>query len=484
MTNSGYRVERDSMGEMRVPDWALWGASTQRAVENFPISGRPIPKAVIHALGLLKAACAQVNRDLGKLPENQARAIIAAAEEIARGELDAHFPVDIYQTGSGTSSNMNANEVIANRVARMSPNITTSEITTSPHQTPVHPNDHVNMGQSSNDTFPTAMHVAAAVAIQDQLIPALTRVHATLDEQARKWDHVVKVGRTHLMDATPIRVGQVFSGYAAQMQNAKIKAGLALDEMRTGLPIGGTAVGTGINTDAHFGKLVAAELSRRTGVTLSEADNHFAAQAAKDHFVAASGCLKVIAISLTKIAGDIRLLGSGPRCGLGELILPAIQPGSSIMPGKVNPVICEAVIQAACRVVGNDATITMAATGGVGSICELNVAMPVIADAILESIDLLAASSNIFVDKLLTGLEVNPQRCAELVDQSLMMVTSLAPVLGYDAAAKLAKEAFDKGVTIRQLVRDKKLLDAAELDRLLDPDAQTRPGGSAEAPGT
>jgi fumarate hydratase class II len=461
------------MGEVRVPEWALWGASTQRAVENFPISGRPIPKPVIHALGLLKAACAQVNQDLGKLPADQARAIIAAAEEVARGELDEHFPVDVYQTGSGTSSNMNANEVIANRVRRKAGG--------SPGEGglpgAVHPNDHVNMGQSSNETFPTAMQVAAALAIHGAMIPALGRLHAVLEGQARAWDEVVTIGRTHLMDATPIRVGQIFSGYAAQAQYAQAQAAAALDAMCTGLPIGGTAVGTGLNTDASFGARVSAELSRRTGLTLTEADNHFAAQGAKDQFVAASGHLKTIAIGLTKIANDIRWLGSGPRCGLGELVLPAIQPGSSIMPGKVNPVICEAVIQTACRVVGNDATIVMAATGGVGSIFELNVAMPVIADSLLESIALLARAVGVFVDKLLTGLEVDRERCRELIERSLMMVTALAPVLGYDAAAALVKEAFTRDMTIRQLLLEKQLLDPARLDALLDPRSMTEPEG-------
>jgi fumarate hydratase class II len=442
-------------------------------VENFPISGRPIPKPVIHALGLLKAACAQANQDLGKLPADQACTIIAAAEEVARGELDEHFPVDVYQTGSGTSSNMNANEVIANRVRQQAGGSPGDRNASGA----VHPNDHVNMGQSSNETFPTAMHVAAALAIHGELIPALGRLHAVLGGHARAWDDVVTIGRTHLMDATPIRMGQVFSGYAAQARYAQAQAAAALDAMCTGLPIGGTAVGTGLNTDASFGARVSAELSRRTGLTLTEADNHFAAQGAKDQFVAVSGHLKTIAIGLTKIANDIRWLGSGPRCGLGELVLPAIQPGSSIMPGKVNPVICEAVIQAACRVVGNDATIAMAATGGVGSIFELNVAMPVIADSLLESIDLLARAAGVFVDKLLTGLEVDRARCRELIERSLMMVTALAPVLGYDAAGALVKEAFARDMTIRQLVVEKRLLDPARLDGLLDPRSMTEPEG-------
>ncbi|MCC7406822.1 MAG: class II fumarate hydratase [Phycisphaeraceae bacterium] len=466
------RVERDSMGEMRVPQGALWGASTQRAVENFPVSGRAIPQEVIHALGLLKAACAKVNQELGKLPGELATPIIAAAMEVAQGKHDGHFPVDVCQTGSGTSSNMNANEVIANLVNRRNvPGVK------------VHPNDHVNMGQSSNDTFPTAMHVAAARMIKDGLIPALRRVQETLARHARDWDGIVKVGRTHLMDATPIRMGQVFSGYARQMELAVMRAEGAYCSMRFNVPIGGTAVGTGINTHAEFGRRVCAELSRLTGVEFVEAENHFEAQATKDGFVSASGQLKTIAVSLSKIAGDIRLLGSGPRCGLGELQLPEIQPGSSIMPGKVNPVICESVIQVAARVIGNDATITVSDLGGVGSIFELNVAMPVMAQAMLESIQLLTNVSHVLVDKLLVDLKVNEARCRELMEQSLMMVTSLAPVLGYDKAAKLAKQAMAQNKTIRQVVLEEKLLEASKLDALLDPRSMTEPGGDGAAGG-
>ncbi|MCC7205064.1 MAG: class II fumarate hydratase [Phycisphaeraceae bacterium] len=467
------RIERDSMGEMRVPVDALWGASTQRAVENFPVSGRAIPQEVIHALGLLKAACAGVNLELGKLSRELAEPIIAAAMEVAEGRHDGHFPVDVYQTGSGTSSNMNANEVIANLVNRKNvPGVK------------IHPNDHVNMGQSSNDTFPTAMHVAAARMIKDGLIPALRRVQETLAKHAKDWDGIVKVGRTHLMDATPIRMGQVFSGYARQMELAVMRAEAAYCSMRFNVPIGGTAVGTGINTHAEFGRRVCAELSRLTGVEFVEAENHFEAQATKDGFVSASGQLKTIAVSLSKIAGDIRLLGSGPRCGLGELQLPEIQPGSSIMPGKVNPVICESVIQVAARVIGNDATITVSDLGGVGSLFELNVAMPVIAQALLESIQLLTSVSHVLVDKLLVGLRVNEARCRELMEQSLMMVTSLAPVLGYDQAAKLAKRAMAEGKTIRQTVLEEKLLEASKLDALLDPRSMTEPGGSGAAGGS
>ncbi len=470
MPDTVYRIEKDSMGDMRVPDWALWGASTQRAVENFPISGRGVPAQVVHAFGLLKAACARVNKDLGKLDAKLADAVIKAAGEVAQAKHDKHFVVDVYQTGSGTASNMNANEVIAN-LANQGLGLGIGAKGT---QGAVHPNDHVNMGQSSNDTFPTAMHIAAATAIKNDLQPALHRLHAALDEKAKAWDATVKIGRTHLMDATPIRVGQVFSGYAAQAQHSLARLETAAEALAE-LAIGGTAVGTGINTHPRFGARVADELAKHTGVNFREADNHPEAQAAKDAFVQASGCLKTIAVSLSKIANDIRHLGSGPRCGIGELILPAIQPGSSIMPGKVNPVICESVIQVACRVIGNDAAITTAGLGGVGSIFELNVAMPVIIDAFLESVKLLANVSNVFVDKLLAGLQVNAKRCEQLIDQSLMMCTSLAPQIGYDAAAKLAKQAFEQDKTIRQLALEQKLLDEAALDRLLNPDTMTRP---------
>jgi fumarate hydratase class II len=332
------------------------------------------------------------------------------------------------------------------------------------------------MGQSSNDTFPTAIHVAAARSMAMELDPALRKLHAALDRRAREWDAIVKIGRTHLMDATPIRVGQVFSGYASQIEHAIERTARAVHALGE-LAIGGTAVGTGINTHVEFGARVAAELSERTGVAFREASNHFEAQAAKDAFVEASGELKTIAVSLSKIASDIRLLGSGPRCGIFELSLPATQPGSSIMPGKVNPVICESVIQVAIHVIGNDATIAYAGFGGVGSLMELNVAMPVMSDRMMDSIHLLTRACHVFVDKLLDGLEVNKERCEELIDQSLMMVTSLAPEIGYENAAKLAKEAFASGKTIRQLALEKKLLSAERLAELLDPTSMTRPGG-------
>lgn len=463
------RTERDTMGEMQVPAEALYGASTARAVENFPIANRPLPPAVIHAFGHLKAACAQANLDLGKLEKPLAKAIIAAADEVAAGKHDQHFPVDVYQTGSGTSTNMNANEVIANLAN-----------TRLGDAAKVHPNDHVNMGQSSNDTFPTAMCIAAAMEIRHRLSPALVRLHDALDAKAEGWNETVKIGRTHLMDATPIRLSQVFDGFASQVAYALHYSEWAAEEPKSHMPIGGTAVGTGINTHPDFAEKVCATLSSRLGLDeeheqFREADDHPSAQAAKDQFVGAHGFLKTIAVALSKIANDIRHLGSGPRCGIGELILPAIQPGSSIMPGKVNPVICESVMQVACRVIGNDMTVTMAGMGGVGSIFELNVAMPVMIDAFLESVTLLAGASNVMVDKLITGLDVNEERCAELLDASLMTITALAPEVGYEKCAALAKQAHKEGKTIKQLVSELDLMPAERLEELMDYDRMTRP---------
>jgi fumarate hydratase class II len=470
---SDFRVERDTMGEMRVPSDAHYGASTARAVDNFPIALEPVPFAVIYAFGYLKAACARANLELGKLDERRANAIVAAAEEVAAGQHDDHFPVDIYQTGSGTSTNTNVNEVIGN-LANLKLGLGTGA---KGAEGAVHPNDHVNMGQSSNDTFPAAMHIAAAVTISRDLIPALQRLHDELAAKSKQWDNIVKIGRTHLMDATPIRVGQVFSGYAAQAEYSVIRATRALKRLQENMPIGGTAVGTGINTHPKFAGKVCAALSQDLGVTFSEAANHPEAQAAKDSFVEGHGELKTIAVSLSKIANDIRLLGSGPRCGIFELSLPATQPGSSIMPGKVNPVIAESVMQVACRVIGNDATVTTAALGGIGSLFELNVAMPVMIEAFLESVKLLANVTNVFVEKLLTGLEVNEERCRQLIEQSLMMVTSLAPKIGYEKAAAFAKEAFQSGKTIRELCKERQVMPDAELDDALDPWKMTEPRG-------
>jgi fumarate hydratase class II len=468
MAKQTTRIEKDSMGEMTVPSDALYGASTQRAVLNFPVSGVPVPAEVIHAFGLLKAAAAQANQQLGTLPSKLAKLIVEASTEVAEGTLDAHFPVDTYQTGSGTSTNMNANEVIANRCSQLAGKAIGS-------RDPIHPNDHVNYGQSSNDTFPTAMQIAVAVAVKDKLEPALNRLLEALKKKAKAWDKIVKIGRTHLMDATPIRVGQEFSGYAAQVTDALHKSDWIVEAMEP-LPIGGTAVGTGLNTHPKFAGLVCKALAKKTKIEFEEAENHFAAQAGSDQFTLASGYLKTIALSLSKIANDIRWLGSGPRCGLGELNLPAIQPGSSIMPGKVNPVICEAVIMVACQVVGNDAAVGMAGFGGVGPVLDLNVGLPVIARNLIESVNLLANVSDVFREKLLDGLEVNKERCAALIEQSLMMCTSLAPVIGYDNAAALAKEAHKTNKTIRQLATEKKLLDPKKLDELLEPWSMTEPG--------
>ncbi len=474
-----HRTESDSMGAMQVPHDALYGATTQRAVLNFPISGRPIPPQLIAAYFELKRAAAMGNAKLRELPRDKADAIVAACERLLedfadrRAQVMRHFPIDVFQTGSGTSTNMNANEVIANTASVMHGKAIGSK-------DPLHPNDHVNCGQSSNDTFPTAMQIAGAVEIQAKLVPALKRLHQALAAKARAWDKQVKIGRTHLMDATPIRVGQEFSGYAAAVAYGVARAELARDVLARNMPIGGTAVGTGINTNPKLAREICKTLTKDLGIRFEEAQNHFEAQATRDCVVEASGLLKVIAVSLSKIANDIRWLGSGPRCGLGELTLPATQPGSSIMPGKVNPVICESVIQVACRVVGNDASITLGGFGGVGSLLELNVAMPLIADDLLESIDLMANACTMFAEKCIDGLELHPDALMT-VERSLMMVTSLAPAIGYDAAAKVAKEAYKTGETIRQHVLRNKLVAPDLLDKLLDATSMTKPG--AKGPG-
>ena len=449
------------MGPMEVPADALYGAQTARAIENFPVSGWPMPREFIAALGLIKKCAAAVHKEQGRLDAKLADAIIAAAGEVAANKLDAHFPLDVFQTGSATSSNMNANEVIAHRAMQILGD-----------GTKVHPNDHVNMGQSSNDVIPTAIHVAAAVAIHEELKPALRALRAALSDKAEAFDAIVKIGRTHLMDAVPVRLGQVFGGYAAQIAGTFEMLGCANDQLRV-LALGGTAVGTGLNAPEGFAEAVCKRLSDETRLPFRKAENHFAAQGAKDAVVFASGVLKSIAVSMGKVASDIRLLGSGPRCGIGELILPATQPGSSIMPGKVNPVMCESVIQVCCQVSGCDAAITAGAMGGVGSILELNVAMPMMAWNLLTQIRLLTNVARVFTEKCIRGLEANAARCEELVEQSLAMVTVLAPAIGYDAAAALAKEAHKTGKTIREICREKKLLPDAKLDELLDARRQT-----------
>jgi fumarate hydratase class II len=456
------RIERDSMGEMEVPADALWGASTQRAVLNFPISGERFPRRFVQALGLIKAAAAATNVELGRLESKLGEAIERAAREVAEGELDRHFVLDVFQTGSGTSTNMNANEVIANRAMQI----------LGAGGPRVHPNDHVNSGQSSNDVIPTALHVAARLALHEDLLPALRGLHECLARKAVEFDPVVKIGRTHLMDATPVRLGQEFAGWARQVELGIERAEAARDALAE-LALGGTAVGTGLNCPPGFAARCIARLSRATGLEFREARDHFEAQGARDAAVAASGALKTIAVSLFKIANDVRLLGSGPRCGIGELRLPAIQPGSSIMPGKVNPVICESVTQVAAQVIGNDAAV---AVGGMSGHLELNVFIPLITRNLLESIRLLASVCSVFVDKCLAGIQANAERAAALVEASLAMVTVLAPRIGYDAAAAIAKESVETGRTVRELCVEKKVLPEAELTRLLDPRAQTEPG--------
>lgn len=485
MTTAETRIEKDSMGEMPVPADVLYGASTQRAVLNFPISGRPVPESIIKAYATLKAAAASVNNELGRLSDRRTADINAACGQIHEGLGDQggiarHFPIDIYQTGSGTSTNMNVNEVVANLACLLHDQpIGRSKDPEWVGDEPdgkggVHPNDHVNMGQSSNDTFPTAMHIAAATELKTRLMPAIEKLETALDAKAKAWDHIVKIGRTHLQDATPIRLGQVFSGFASQMTHARGRAERAIDTLGE-LALGGTAVGTGINTHPEFGRRVAEEVSKTTGIAFREADNHFEAQAAKDAYVEVSGQLKTIAVSLTKIANDIRWLGSGPRCGIGELKLPAVQPGSSIMPGKVNPVICEAMMMLSCQVIGNDAAVAAGGAGGIGSLLDLNVAMPMMAASLLESVTLLGNGLDVFRENLIEGLEANEKRCNDLIEGSLAMCTSLVPVIGYDASAKLAYEAYESGKTIRELALEKQILDADQLNQLLDPGSMTHP---------
>ncbi len=466
MTAEKTRTESDSMGQMQIPAWALWGAQTQRAVENFPVSGYRFDRRFIRAMGLIKQVAAEVNRELGLLAGEQADWIVAAAAEVVEGKLDEHFVVDVFQTGSGTSTNMNTNEVIANRAIQLAGGQVGS-------REPVHPNDHVNMGQSSNDVIPTAIHVAAGEALEQDLIPVLEALAARLGEKSVQFWPVIKVGRTHVQDAAPIRLGQVFSGYAAQAQLSADRAARAVEALRE-LPIGGTAVGTGINTHAKFGQRMADRLAGRTGIGFVESANHFEAQAARDGMCEASGLLRSIAVSLTKIANDIRWLASGPRCGIGEIRIPATQPGSSIMPGKVNPVMSEMLIQVGAQVIGNDAAIAIAARDGM---FELNTMMPMMARNLLESIRLLASGVRVFTERCVEGIEPEAERCERLIEQSLAGCTSLAPVIGYDRAAAIAKEAYETGQTVRQVALAKGVLPEEELDRLLDPGVMTGPTG-------
>ncbi|MFN7994413.1 MAG: class II fumarate hydratase [Bryobacteraceae bacterium] len=445
-----FRIERDTMGEMRVPSEALYGAQTARAIENFPISGLRFPRPFLRALGLLKSAAARVNGRMGHLPADRARAIEAAAEQVAAGTHDAQFPVDIFQTGSGTSTNMNANEVIG-RLAG------------------AHPNDEVNRGQSSNDVIPTALHVAAAEEIHQTLLPALARLQGSLERKAGEFAQVFKIGRTHLQDAVPMRLGQEFSGYARQVALSRERIEAALPGMYE-LALGGTAVGTGLNAPEGFAAAVIQEIAERTQLPFREAANHFEAQGARDASVFLSGALRNCAVSLTKIANDIRWLGSGPRCGIGEIRLPAVQPGSSIMPGKVNPVIAESVLMVCAQVVGHDAAIAWC--GAAGNF-ELNVMMPLIAFDLLDSIGLLSAAAVNFAERLVEGLEADASRAGSFVEQSLAMATALAPAIGYDKAAGLAKEAFRSGRTIREVALESSGLSADRINELLDPANQS-----------
>jgi fumarate hydratase class II len=464
-------MERDTMGELAVPADAYYGVQTARAIENFPISPLRIPRSVIRAMGMIKRAAASVNHALGLLDKKQADAIIEAATEVIEGGLDEEFPVDIFQTGSGTSTNMNTNEVISNRATELLGGVRGSKL--------VHPNDHVNLGQSSNDVIPTAIHIAASETIHRQLLPALTRLHSALDRKGREFDGIVKIGRTHLQDATPVRLGQEFGGYARQIElgiGRMKRAQAALSEVA----LGGTAVGTGLNCHPDFSSQVVTIISRETGCPFIEAANHFEAQSSQDSLVEVSGTLRTLAVSLMKIANDVRWLGSGPRCGLGEIHLPETQPGSSIMPGKVNPVIAESVTMVCAQVIGNDLTVTI---GGQAGNFELIVMLPVMAYNLLQSIELLAAASNNFAAKCIEGITANEERCKSLIEQSLAMCTALAPEIGYEAAAKLAKEAYRSGKTVREVAKAQQVLPEARLNELLDPWRMTEPGGPVGSAG-
>ena len=456
----GYRIEKDSLGEMKVPADALYGPQTQRAVENFPISGQRFGRRFIQALGVIKRSAAETNAELGNLDAKIADAIVAAAGEVADGRWDDQFVLDIYQTGSGTSTNMNTNEVVAHRATELLGDGS------------VHPNDHVNFGQSSNDVIPTAIHVSARVAIEEELLPALEHMRAALSAKAEAFDGIVKSGRTHLMDATPVRLGQEFAGYATQVAKgiARVRAaGAELEE----LALGGTATGTGINTHAEFSARTVARIAKATGVSFREADDHFEAQGAKDAAVNVAGALNTVATSFMKIADDIRWLGSGPTSGIHEIRLPAIQPGSSIMPGKVNPVMSEAMMMVSARVMGNHTTVTVAGSRGN---FELNVMMPVLAHALLESITLLANIARAFTDNCIVGIEANEDRARELLEKNPSIATALNPYIGYDEAAVVAKESAKRGVSVRDVVRERGLLPEDQIDSALDVRSMTEPG--------
>ncbi|MGQ0812273.1 MAG: class II fumarate hydratase [Nitrospiraceae bacterium] len=465
------RIERDTMGELAVPAIVYYGVQTARAIENFPISSLRFPRAMIRAMGLIKRAAATVNQSLGLLDKKHAEAITQAATEVVEGKLDAEFPVDIFQTGSGTSTNMNTNEVISNRATELVGGARGSKL--------VHPNDHVNLGQSSNDVIPTAIHIAASETIQRQLLPALARLHKALDRKTREFDKIVKIGRTHLQDATPVRLGQEFGGYARQIELGIARMRRAQDVLSE-VALGGTAVGTGLNAHPEFSARVMSIISKEIGCAFKEAENHFEAQSTQDSLVEASGELRTLAVSLMKIANDIRWLGSGPRCGLGEINLPETQPGSSIMPGKVNPVIAESVTMVCAQVIGNDVTVTV---GGQAANFELIVMLPVMAYNLLQSIELLATTAENFAAKCVEGIKANEQRCHDGIEQSLAMCTALAPEIGYEAAAKIAKDAYKTGKTVREVAREQKVLPEKRLTELLDPWRMTEPGGPVGSAG-
>ena len=456
----GYRMEQDSLGEVRVPEGAMWGAQTQRAVENFPISGIRFPRDFIGALGMVKYLACMANRDLGLLDSAMAAGISQAAMEVTEGQWDEQFPLDIFQTGSGTSTNMNANEVIARRATEILAQGGAPAATRK-----VHPNDHVNLSQSSNDVIPSCIHIAALVSLEKDLLPALDRLRAALDEKAKAFADVIKIGRTHLQDATPITLGQEFSGYAAMVAHGIGRIGNVRWHLGE-LALGGTAVGTGINAHPDFARKVIERLNDLSGLEFREADNHFEAQGARDAVVETSGALKSLAVSLYKIANDIRWLASGPRAGLAEIKLPSVQPGSSIMPGKVNPVMPEALMMVCAQVIGNDAAITFAGASGN---FELNAMLPLLAYDLLQSLQILTGAVTAFEGKCVRGLEADAERCRQSIDRSLAMATALAPKLGYDNAAALAKEAYVTGKTVRQVAQEKGVLRADELNTLFDP---------------
>jgi len=462
MAVGGFRTESDSMGEMRVPAGAYWGAQTQRAAENFPVSGLRFPRRFLRALGMLKMAAAETNVELGLLDRERGEQIRRAASEVMEGMLDDQFVVDVFQTGSGTSTNMNANEVIATRAGEL----LTGKIES---KGPVHPNDHVNMGQSSNDIIPSCIHVAALEGIVRDLLPALEGLRNSLHEKSEEFDRIVKIGRTHMQDATPVRLGQEFGGFETMVSHGAERV-KAARRFLAELAVGGTAVGTGINTHADFARLVVARVNKITGIEFREAENHFEAQGSRDALVETSAALKCLAVSLMKIGGDIRFLACGPRCGIGELVLPAVQPGSSIMPGKVNPVIVESLLQVGAQVIGNDAAVAL---GGLCGTLELNVMMPVMAYNLLQSIEILARGVAVFREKCVTGIGADERRIGEMIEKSLALVTALNPYIGYDAAAKLAKESYESGMTIREIARKKKVLPDDKLDEILDPGKMT-----------